>query len=77
MEYIRKWYGVPAKRGSRVIYKGMPAVIVASHGPYLRLRIEGMKRIATVHPDDIDYSPIRDAEQRDEAVAPKQSGDVL
>lgn len=40
-DYIRKSYGVPAKRGARVTYEGNPAVITSSKGKYIRLRFDG------------------------------------
>lgn len=38
MAKIRAYYGVPAKRGLAVKYKGEPATIKSSDGVYLRLR---------------------------------------
>lgn len=48
MEYIRKYYGVPAKRGGKLRYSGGPgapvsAEIIGTKGAYLKCRIiEGM-----------------------------------
>jgi hypothetical protein len=51
MEYIRKCYGVPAKRGGHVIYSGSRyGVIVGSKGKYLRIRLDGETRIKSYHP---------------------------
>jgi hypothetical protein len=49
-EYIRWRYGVPAKRGRRVQYRGNPGTVVAFRGPYLRVRLDGGRQILTCHP---------------------------
>lgn len=41
MEYIRRYYGVPARRGARVKASGEAGTIVASKGCYLRIRFDG------------------------------------
>lgn len=51
MDYIRRYYGVPAKRGGRVIANGKPGVIVGAQGQYLRVRIDGEKAVGNWHPD--------------------------
>jgi len=57
MEYIRKHYGVPAKRGGRVRFtpegEQRPAhegVIIGSRGAYLRVRMDGQKKVGIYHP---------------------------
>lgn len=50
MQYIRRTYGVPAKRGGRVTYKGKPGMITGSSGQYLRIRIDGQKATRRYHP---------------------------
>jgi len=52
MEYIRRTYGVPAKRGMEVIALGKPGVIVGSNGAYLRIKTETSTGyiILTFHP---------------------------
>lgn len=54
MEYIRKTYNVPAKRGSRVIYSGDGkeeyGTIVSARGGYLNIRLDGAKRPLPFHP---------------------------
>lgn len=56
MEYIRRTYGVPAKRGMTVTICGdgvrFQARIVGSRGQYLRLWIPGGKRSHLYHPTD-------------------------
>lgn len=44
MASIRRYYGVPARRGKAVKYKGRPAVITSAiRNTYLRLRFDGKK----------------------------------
>ena len=65
MEYIRKYYKVPAKRGARVefyddtyhfIYgflaneKRKKGTIVAARGGYIRVRFDNVDGIYTMHP---------------------------
>ncbi|ABD58287.1 hypothetical protein M609_gp078 [Mycobacterium phage Job42] len=40
-DWIRSNYGVPAKRGMRVIFDGRPGRIVSVDGPYLMLHLDG------------------------------------
>jgi hypothetical protein len=56
MEYIRRTYGVPAKRGMRVEYMSgrdyelMQGVIVGSKGARLRIRLDGDRCSGIYHP---------------------------
>ena len=56
MERIRKRYGVPAKRGSRVRYTGngsdkaMYGTITSARGHHLRIRLDGQKVPHIFHP---------------------------
>ena len=55
MAYIRKQYGVPAKRGARVrlAYREddvRTGTIVKSRGRYLRVRLDGERDARTFHP---------------------------
>ena len=56
MEYIRKTYGVPAKRGGNILFRkcihDLPAkgVIVGARGQYLRVRFVGNLGIYSLHP---------------------------
>ena len=62
MEYIRRVYGVPAKRGGKVRITSMQdstikldGIIVASKGPYIRVRINDGKPMS-YHPTwNIEY----------------------
>lgn len=58
MDYIRRAYNVPAKRGRRVTFQGRPGVITGSSGAYLRIRLDGERRAGRYHPTwEIEYSP--------------------
>ncbi len=54
MAYIRKTYGVPAKRGGRVEYtgRGKPELgtICGAAGAHLSIRLDGIKHTMTFHP---------------------------
>lgn len=54
MEYIRKTYDVPAKRGGRVEYTGRGrsdfGTIRSARGGYLRIQIDGFKHALSFHP---------------------------
>ena len=59
MDYIRRAYGVPAKRGARIIYTGAEktlgrafGTIVGSRGAYLRVQMDDghPKSPITMHP---------------------------
>ena len=54
MEYIRKTYKVPAKRGMKILFRGKPAEIVGASGPHLRIKLDGM--IVPIHPTwEVEY----------------------
>ncbi len=56
MDYIRKHYGVPAKRGGRVrTPSGKLGTIVGSRGQYLRVRSDGYVSPIQYHPLDVVY----------------------
>ena len=61
MDYIRKAYGVPAKRGGRVvaldgIQRKTKGTITGSRGPYLRIRLDGWDYSQNFHPtSNIEY----------------------
>lgn len=52
--YIRKNYGVPAKRGGRVEYTGCGksefGTITGVNGPHLNIRLDGEKHTMVFHP---------------------------
>lgn len=51
-EYVRKYYGVPAVIGMRVIVEGKPGVIVEDRGHYIGVNFDadGPDVIYNVHP---------------------------
>lgn len=57
LEYIRKYYRVPAKRGKIVQYKanGKLGVITGASGPHVNVRLDGEKVALPYHPDDLKY----------------------
>ena len=66
MEYIRRTYGVPAKRGARVVYRGNPhagkltGTIVGSDRQYIRVRFDGNPKnwVCSYHPTwEMQYLP--------------------
>lgn len=66
MEYIRKRYGVPAKRGGRVRYTGNPdgkpvdgtITSAVTGNAHLRVRLDGNTRSYWFHPTwKLEYLP--------------------
>jgi ATP:corrinoid adenosyltransferase len=60
MKYIRDYYGVPAKRGARIIYTGngmrTPGRITSAIGGRLRARLEGVDYAVILHPTwEVEY----------------------
>ena len=54
-EYISEYYGVPAKRGQRVTWRGEPGKITSTEGPHIVVRLDGKKlRRVILHPKDDD-----------------------
>lgn len=54
LERIRSLYGVPAKRGARVVYFGdgklARGVVTGSAHMYIRVRLDGERRSGRYHP---------------------------
>jgi hypothetical protein len=68
LDYVRRYYGVPARRGMRVVADGKPGVITCGAGAHIRIRLDGEKRSHPWHPtwhmdygDGRDYSAEHDA----------------
>lgn len=55
MEYIRKMYGVPAKRGALIEYNGKKGVVTGTSGPHIMARLEGEKFSKVYHPTDLSW----------------------
>lgn len=63
MAYIRRSYGVPAKRGARVEYTGeaetQKGTITGTCGARLRIRMDGENYTGIYHPTwEIRYLPV-------------------
>jgi hypothetical protein len=57
-EYVRRFYGVPAKRGQRVTVEGRPGIVASFPGQYIGVRFDGEKSTTRCHPTwEVDYSP--------------------
>ena len=56
MEYIRKYYKVPARKGGKIKYKGKIGKIIGAHNSYLKIKLDGEKRPGFFHPTyEIEY----------------------
>lgn len=51
-EYIRRYYGLEARRGMKVTAYGKKGVITGARCAYLLIKIEGEKRGMPYHPLD-------------------------
>lgn len=64
-DYVRTFYGVPAKRGRRVLVSGSPGVIAEDRGHYIGVNFDSDKPgvIHNCHPtDEVKYlglGPVR------------------
>lgn len=67
MKHIRQVYGVPAKRGGRVLYRGLWfGMITGSDGPYIKVRMNGGNRSHLYHPTDhMEYLTTSTSEQEE------------
>ena len=62
MERIRKWYGVPARRGMRVVYTGSGkrelGTIRSARDCRLNIQLDGYKHTMPFHPTwELEYLP--------------------
>lgn len=48
--YVRRYYGVPAKRGMRVTVDGHPGTIASFRSAYIMVRFDGHKNSKPCHP---------------------------
>ena len=49
-DYVRRYYGVPAKRGMRVTVDGRPGRITSGNGHYIRVLFDDYRHPLNVHP---------------------------
>lgn len=55
LTYVKEKYGVPAKRGMRVLtYRG-EGTVTCGDGAYVRVRVDGDKHSGRYHPLSLDY----------------------
>lgn len=68
MQYVRSYYGVPAKRGGRVTYLGRPGRITSADHR-LRVRLDGDTFSSIIHPteDGLVYVTDREDGSRNDA----------
>lgn len=65
LAYVRDTYGVPARRGMRVIHEGRDhGVITSGTGAHVRVRFDGEKHSVPCHPLSLDYGDGVDPEAR-------------
>lgn len=55
MDYVRKHYGVPAKRGMRVKTHMGRGSITGARSAHLRIRLDGELRSRLFHPLTVEY----------------------
>lgn len=56
IEYIRNFYNVPAKIGTRVKYEGKLGTIKGTKNAYLKILLDGEKKTKCYHPTyNIEY----------------------
>lgn len=55
MDFIRKKFNVPAKRGGIIEYNGQRGVIVGAAGYLLKIRLNGQENLMTVNPSELKY----------------------
>lgn len=60
LEYIRKFYEVPAHIGGRVKFKDRMGTITGANGPHLLITLDGDNFAGSYHPTwKVDYSPLQ------------------
>lgn len=60
LRYIREYYGVPAKRGEPVKYRGKIGVVTGCSDPHVRVRLAGEKIALPYHPTDLEWPNLDD-----------------
>lgn len=54
-DYIKTYYGFPAKLGLVVEYEGMRGVVTGTSGPHLKVRLDGETVSRPYHPSDLKW----------------------
>jgi len=70
-ESVKKYYGVTAKKGMRVTYRGQPGVITEACGPYVRVKLDGDACDRVYQPTDLTHLCVRPGHQRPITAAQK------
>lgn len=66
LAYIRDTYGVPVKRGQRVIHEGRDhGTVTRGDGAHVRVRFDGEQYSQPCHPLSLDYGDGVDPEARE------------
>lgn len=56
LDYVRDTYGVPVRRGQRVIHEDRDhGVVTCGDGAHVRVRFDGEKHSSRCHPLSLDY----------------------
>jgi len=56
LDYVRRYYDVPAEAGRRILWDGEPGKIVGADGCYLSVRFDGDPGPVSLHPTwRVDY----------------------
>jgi hypothetical protein len=56
MDYVRRFYDVPAELGRRILWDGEPAAAVGADGSYLSVQFDGDPGPVSLHPTwRVDY----------------------
>ncbi len=59
LAWIRRNYGVPAFRGTRITFQGRRGVITCGKGKYLRVWLDGEKKAVSLHPTwEVEYAKV-------------------
>ena len=55
LDYVKRTYGVPVKRGQRVIHEGEHGTVTSGDGAHVRVRFDGRAFSVPCHPLSLDY----------------------
>lgn len=55
LEYIRRSYGVPARTGKHVEYKGKRGIVAGGQNAHVMVKLEEDKHARPYHPSDLDW----------------------
>jgi hypothetical protein len=55
LDYVKRVYGVPVRRGMRVVHEGDSGVVTCGDAQYVRVRFDGDRHSCRCHPLSLDY----------------------